>query len=256
MILTINIENTSTVVGCNDGSRFLFVEQISTSTSRTELEYAISFKNIIELYALETSEITGAAISSVVPLVTNAVRGAIKRIFQLEPVVIGPGVKTGLNIMVDHPSQVGSDLVANAVAGIAKYEAPMLIVNMGTATTISVINEKKQYVGGMIIPGMKVSLESLSRETAQLPQIGMDLPKKLIGTNTIDCMKSGVIYGSAACIDGMIKRIEEHMGQPIATVVATGQYIRHILPYCERKMCLDETLLLDGLRYIYEKNQR
>lgn len=256
MILTINIENTNTIIGCSENSEFIFVESISTNTSRTELEYAISLKNIFELHKLEISKVEGAIISSVVPPVTSIVKGAVKRILGKEAIVIGPGVKTGLNIMTDNPAQLGSDLVANAVAGIAKYEAPMMIVSMGTATTISVINEKKQYVGGMIIPGIQVSSESLTRETAQLPKIGLEKPKRAIGTNTIECMKSGLIYGNAACIDGSIARIEKELGFSVATIVATGEYIRHILPYCERKMCLDETLLLEGLKLIYEKNQK
>ena len=192
MILTINIENTNTIIGCNENSKFIFVESISTNTSRTELEYAISLKNIFELHKLEIGKVEGAIISSVVPPVTSIVKGAVKRIFGKEAIVIGPGVKTGLNIMTDNPAQLGSDLVANAVAGIAKYEAPMIIVSMGTATTISVINGKKQYVGGMIIPGIQVSSESLTRETAQLPKIGLEKPKRAIGTNTIECMKSGL----------------------------------------------------------------
>lgn len=256
MILAINIENTNTILGCMKGPQFIFVESISTNTARTELEYAISFKNILELHELKMDCIEGAIISSVVPPITNVVKDAVKRIFGKEALVIGPGVKTGLNIMTDNPAQVGSDLVANAVAGITKYEAPMVIVNMGTATTISVINEKKQYIGGMIIPGIKVSAASLTKETAQLPKIGLEKPKKVIGTNTIDCMKSGVIYGTAASIDGSIARIEKELGSPVATIVATGENIRHILPHCERKMCLDETLLLEGLRLIYEKNQK
>ena len=256
MILTINIENTNTIIGCSENSEFIFVESISTNTSRTELEYAISLKNIFELHKLEISKVEGAIISSVVPPVTSIVKGAVKRILGKEAIVIGPGVKTGLNIMTDNPAQLGSDLVANAVAGIAKYEAPMMIVSMGTAPTISVINEKKQYVGGMIIPGIQVYSESLTRETAQLPKIGLEKPKRAIGTNTIECMKSGLIYGNAACIDGSIARIEKELGFSVATIVATGEYIRHILPHCERKMCLDETLLLEGLKLIYEKNQK
>ena len=256
MILTINIENTNTIIGCSENSEFIFVESISTNTSRTELEYAISLKNIFELHKLEISKVEGAIISSVVPPVTSIVKGAVKRILGKEAIVIGPGVKTGRNIMTDNPAQLGSDLVANAVAGIAKYEAPMMIVSMGTATTISVINEKKLYVGGMIIPGIQVSSESLTRETAQLPKIGLEKPKRAIGTNTIECMRSGLIYGNAACIDGSIARIEKELGFSVATIVATGEYIRHILPHCERKMCLDETLLLEGLKLIYEKNQK
>ena len=254
MILAINIENTNTTIGCVRDSKFVFVESLSTSMTRTELEYAIDLKNIFELHQLDVSAVDGAIISSVVPPVTNVVKESINRIFKKEAMVIGPGVKTGLNIMMDNPAQVGSDLVANAVAGIAKYEAPMLIVSMGTATTISVINEKRQYIGGMIIPGIKVSAASLANEAAQLPQISLKKPKKAIGTNTIECMKSGLIYGTASMIDGSIARIEKELGNKAATVVATGENIKHILPYCERKMCLDETLLLEGLKLIYEKN--
>lgn len=256
MILTIAIENTSISIGCFQNEKLQFVESISTNVGRTELEYAISFKNIFELHQLDVNDVEGAIISSVVPPITNIVKTAVKRIFKREALVIGPGVKTGLNIITENPAQLGNDLAANAVAAIAKYEAPMLIVNMGTATTISVINEKKQYIGGMIIPGMKVSSSALTKATAQLPEISLEKPKKAIGANTVECMKSGLIYGTAACIDGSIARIEKELKAPVATIVATGEDIRHILPYCERKMCLDETLLLEGLRLIYERNHR
>lgn len=256
MILTIAIENMSISIGCFQNEKLQFIESISTNVGRTELEYAISFKNIFELHQLDVNNVEGAIISSVVPPVTNIVKAAVKRIFKRDALVIGPGVKTGLNIITENPAQLGSDLAANAVAAIAKYEAPMMIVNMGTATTISVINEKKQYIGGMIIPGMRVSSSALTKATAQLPKISLEKPKKAIGTNTVECMKSGVIYGTAACIEGSIARIEKELKAPIATIVATGEDIRHILPHCERKMCLDETLLLEGLRLIYERNHR
>lgn len=254
MILAMNIENTNTVIGCIRDSEFIFVESLSTNVTRTELEYAISMKSIFELHGLQIAELEGAIISSVVPPATSSVKEAVKRICGKEPLLIGPGVKTGLNIMMDNPAQVGSDLVANAVAGIAKYRAPMIIVNMGTATTISVINERKQYIGGMIMPGIKVSAASLSNETAQLPKVSLEKPKKTIGTNTIDCMKSGLIYGAAAMIDGSIARIERELGKQVETIVATGENIKYILPHSERKMHLDETLLLEGLRLIYERN--
>lgn len=256
MILAINIENANTVVGCISDSKFIFVESLSTCVSKTALEYAINLKSIFELHQMDIDAVEGAIISSVVPPITNIVKDAVKRIFRKEALVIGPGVKTGLNIMTDNPAQVGSDLVANAVAGIAKYEVPMIIVNMGTATTISVINEKKQYIGGMIMPGIKVSSASLSNETVQLPKVSLEKPRKVIGTNTIECMKSGLIYGTAAMIDGSIARIEREFGKKAVTIVATGENIKYIIPHCERKMCLDETLLLEGLGLIYERNRK
>ncbi len=256
MILTVNIENTNTVIGCAKDFEFVFVESISTSLTKTELEYAISLKNIFELHQLNAAEVEGAIISSVVPPVTGVVKAAVKRIFGKEALVIGPGVKSGINILTDNPAQLGSDLVATAAAGITKYEVPMIIVNMGTATTISVINEKKQYIGGMIMPGIKMASASLSQETAQLPKVSLEKPKKVIGSNTIECMKSGLIYGTAASIDGVIARIEKELGKKAATIVATGENIRHILPHCGRKMCLDETLLLEGLCLIYKRNSK
>ncbi len=256
MILTITIGNTNTIIGGFEGSKLLFVESISTSATRTKLEYIMSFRCIFEMHGQDTNAIDGAIISSVVPPVTNAVKAAVMGISGKEPLVIGPGVKSGLYIVTDQPAQVGSDLVACAVAGIAGYEVPLIIVNMGTATTLSVVNEKKQYIGGMIMPGIKVSSHSLTKETAQLPGIGLEKPKKVIGSNTIESMKSGLIYGTASSIEGSVARIEKELGTKARTVLATGEYARHIVPFCERKMCLDENLLLEGLRLIYEKNQK
>ena len=256
MILAINIENTNTVIGCFQEEKIIFVESISTSLTRTELEYAISFKNIFELHGLDMNQIEGAIIASVVPPVTNVVRQAVKRLSEKEVLIIGPGVKTGLNIMTDQPSQVGSDLVANAVAGITEYPVPLIVVNMGTATTLSVVNAKKHYIGGMIIPGVRISSESLTEGTAQLPKISLEKPKKVIGSNTVECMKSGLIYGTASCIDGSIARIERELKEKAVSIVVTGEAAKYIVPHCERKMFLDEHLLLKGLKLIYEKNQK
>lgn len=256
MILTIAIENTTINLGCFQGKELCFRESISTDLSRTELEYAICFKNIFELYGLDVRRVEGAILSSVVPPLTQIVKDAVERIFRVSAWVIGPGVKTGLNIITDNPAQLGSDQVANAVAAIAKYEAPMAVVNMGTATTISVINEKKQYIGGMIIPGIRVSVESLTRETAKLPKIGLEKPKKVIGSNTVECMKSGAIYGTVSGIEGSIERMERELGDSLRSIVMTGENAKYIFPYCERELYLDTTLLLDGLRIIYERNEK
>ena len=213
MILAIDIGNTNIVIGCIRDEDILFVERLSTDSTKTVLEYAISFKNVLEMYRLDPADIHGSIISSVVPPVTNIVRDAAKKITGQDVVIIGPGVKTGINILMDNPAQLGSDLVANAVAGIAEYKAPLVIIDIGTATTISVVDKKQNYIGGMILPGIRVSSDSLTSRTSQLPRISVEAPKKLIGTNTIDCMKSGLIYGNASCIDGMIRRIEEELGE-------------------------------------------
>lgn len=168
--------------------------------------------------------------------------------------ILGPGVKTGLNIMMDNPGQLGADLVADAVAGIAGYPVPLIVIDMGTATTASVVNEKKQYIGGMIFPGVGVSLDALTAHASQLSGISIDAPKHIIGKNTIECMKSGVLYSSAAALDGIIERIEEELGQK-ATVVATGGLAKKIVSHCKKEIILDEDLLLKGLLTIYEKNK-
>ncbi|MCD7883602.1 MAG: type III pantothenate kinase [Lachnospiraceae bacterium] len=254
MILAIDIGNTNTVLGCCRGHEILFVERLATAPSRTVLEYAISIKNVLELYQINRDEITGAIISSVVPPLTNLFRDAVKKIVGVEALVVGPGVKTGLNILMDNPAQVGSDLIVNAVAAITEHEPPLIIIDMGTATTLSVIDRNKNYIGGMILPGIRVSLDSLVSRTSQLPRISLEAPRRLVGKNTTECMKSGVIHGNASCIDGLIDRIERETGEKM-TVIATGGLSSVITPHCFHDILLDDALLLKGLMYIYYKNK-
>ena len=230
------------------------MERLSTNNTKTELEYAISFKNVLELYHINPKEIEGGIISSVVPPITNIVRASAEKVLGKSVKIVGPGVKTGLNILMDNPAQVGSDRIVNAVAAINEYTAPLIIIDMGTATTFCVVDEKKNYIGGMILPGVRISLDALTAGTSQLSRISIEAPKKIIGKNTIDCMKSGIINGNAACIDGMISRINRELGQE-ATVIATGGLAKKIVPHCEQKICIDDELLLKGLRLIYEKNK-
>ena len=255
MILAIDIGNTNIVVGCFDKDKVLFVERVSTDHTKTELEYAISLKNVLEIYDIKPSSVDGGIISTVVPPLTNVLKASAEKIISGEVLVVGPGIKTGLNILMDNPASLGSDLVVDAVAAIHEYPVPLIFIDMGTATTISVIDEEKRYRGGMILPGMRVSMDSLTSRTAQLPHISMEAPKKLIGRNTIDCMKSGMVYGNASCIDGMIRRIKKELERDDVTVIATGGLSKVIIPYCEENIIYDNELLLKGLRLIYEKNK-
>ena len=250
---SVDIGNTNIVIGCMEQEKIYFVERVSTDTSKTELEYVVEFKTLLELYRIGLGEITGCIIASVVPPLNNVVKTAMEKLFRLTPLLVGPGVKTGLNILMDNPAQVGADLIVNAVAGLQYYGAPIIMIDMGTATTISVVDEKKNYIGGMILPGVKVSLDSLVNRTSQLPRISLEPPKKVIGKNTIDCMKSGIIMGQAACIDGMTQRIQEELGYQ-ATVVATGGLAGSIIPYCRQNVIHDDELTLKGLNIIYHKN--
>lgn len=254
MILAIDIGNTNIVIGCIDDEKTYFIERLSTVRTKMELEYAIDIKMVLDIHGIKTEDIEGAIVSSVVPQITNIVKEAAEKIIKKQTMVVGPGVKTGLNILMDNPAQLGSDLVADAVAGIAEYKPPMIIFDMGTATTVCVVDEHKNYIGGMIFPGINVSLNALTANTSQLQGISLETPKRLIGKNTIECMKSGVIYGNAACVDGLIERIEEELGQK-ATAIATGGLAKIIIPHCKRQVILDDDLLLKGLKVIFNKNK-
>lgn len=253
MILAIDIGNTNIVVGCLDREKVYFTERLSTNRTKTELEYAVDLKTILDIYHIKKTEIDGCIISSVVPQITSSAKLAAEKILKKQVIVLGPGTKTGLNIMMDNPAQLGADLVADAVAGIAEYPTPLIVIDMGTATTVSVINEKKQYIGGMILPGARISLDALVSHASQLSGIGIEPPKHVIGKNTLDCMKSGILYSNVAAIDGVIERIEEELGEK-TTVVATGGLVTSIVPFCKRDIIIDEELLLKGLLIIYEKN--
>ena len=254
MILAIDIGNTNIVVGCIDDQKTYFIERLATVRTKTELEYAVDLKTLLEIYHIKKADIEGCIISSVVPQITNIAKLAAEKILKKEVMVLGPGVKTGLNIMMDNPGQLGADLVADAVAGLNEYPVPFIVIDMGTATTVSVVNNKKQYIGGMIMPGVQISLDALTTRASQLSGISIEEPKKIIGKNTVDCMKSGILYGNAAAVDGIIDRIEEELGQKV-TVIATGGMSRKIIPHCKRKMILDGDLLLKGLQIVYEKNK-
>ena len=255
MILTIDIGNTNIVVGGIDKDKTHFIERISTVRTKTELEYAIDIKLLLDIYKIKADQIEGGIISSVVPQITNIVKIAAEKILKTEVMVLDAGVKTGLNIKIDNPAQLGADLVANAVAGIHNYPVPLIIIDMGTATTLSVVDEKKQYIGGMILPGPRISLDALTARASQLSGISLEAPKHIVGKNTIECMKSGIVYSNAAAMDGMIERIEEEI-ECKATVVATGGLAKSIIPHCKREVILDEELMLKGLYIIYEKNKQ
>lgn len=253
MILALDIGNTNIVIGCMEQEKCSFVERVSTNHFKTELEYVVDFKTLLELYQIPIEDITGCIVASVVPPLNNIVISALQKLLHVTPLLVGPGVKTGLNILMDNPAQMGADLVVNAVAGLHYYGAPIIMIDLGTATTISVVDQNKNYIGGMIMPGVRVSLDSLVNRTSQLPRISLEPPKKIIGKNTIDCMRSGIIMGQASCLDGIIERIWDELGYQTA-VVATGGLAASIVPHCREKIICDNELTLKGLEIIYRKN--
>ena len=255
MLLAIDIGNTNLVIGCFHDDKILFKARIATDRTRTSDQYGVEIKNMLEAYGVKRSDIDDCIISSVVPPVFNSVRTGVIKIIGKQPMVVGPGLKTGLNIHVDVPSQVGSDRIVIAVAALAEYKAPLLLLDLGTATTIEAVEPDNIYMGGVIIPGVRVSLDALTSRAAQLPGISLDKPKQVIGKNTVDCMRSGMMYGTAAMIDGLIERMEEELGHR-CTLIATGGLAQFITPLCKRKIILEKDLLLKGLNIIYKKNKK
>lgn len=253
MILAIDMGNTNIVVGVLEQTNIINSARIGTDRNKTEMDFLIQFRTILDVFNININKLEGAILSSVVPELTMQVSKAIEMLIGKKVLVIGAGIKTGLNIKIDNPQTLGSDRVADAVAAIEEYNTPLIIIDMGTATTISVIDSNKNHIGGMIIPGIKTSLNSLSEHASQLPHISIEAPKKVIGKNTIDCMKSGLVLGNASMIDGLIERIEAELGFK-ATVLATGGLSKMIIPYCKSKIIYEENLLLKGLYYIYKKN--
>lgn len=253
LVLAIDIGNTTTSVGFFDPSgELIFRSELTTNRNSTRDQCAIGLMGIFTLYQAKIQTVRGAIISSVVPTVSGNMCGAVELLTGKAPILMGPGVKTGLNIKSDIHTQMGSDIVACSVAAINKYPSPLIAIDMGTAVTMSYLLGKT-YEGCVIMPGVRVSLESLSERTAALPRISIEPPATIFGHNTVDAMRAGIVYGSASMIDGMIDRLEAY-SQPAATVVATGQDAPEILEYCHRDIIYDADLLLHGLYLIYRKN--
>ena len=253
MILAIDMGNSNIVIGGIDGQKTYFEERITTDDRKTSLEYAIMFKNVLEIHKVKRNDIEGSILSSVVPPLNATVSSAVKKITGKKPLIVGSGMKTGLNIKMDNPKTVGGDRIVAAVAAIAKYEGPIIIADMGTATTMDVVDRAGNYIGGVILPGVKVSLNSLVSNTAQLPRINLDVPKRVIGKNTVECMRNGIMLGNAAMLDGLIDRMQEEMGET-ATLIATGGMARFITPLCRHEILYDPDLLLRGLWILYSQN--
>ena len=255
MILAIDMGNTNIVLGGIDEKQTYFIERVTTDQSRTDTEYAIHFKNILEMHHIQLSDIEGAILSSVVPPLNTTILNAVEKAVGIRPLLVGSGMKTGMNILMDNPKSVGSDMIVDVVAAIHEHPLPLVVIDMGTATTLSVADKKGNYIGGVILPGLRVSLNSLSGKTAQLPYISLETPGKVIGKNTIDCMRSGIMYGNAAMLDGLIDRMEEEIGEK-ATIIATGGLARLVTPLCHHSIDFEEDLLLKGLLILYEKNKK
>ena len=255
MIIAVDIGNSNIVIGGIQDDQILFEARLRTDATKTSDEYSIDLKMIFDIHQVRLESIEGSIIASVVPQVLNSIKTALWKLTGKNSLVVGPGVKTGLNIKLENPSQTGADLVVGCVAALREHKPPLIVVDMGTATTIEVVDATGAFIGGCICPGVKISLDALTQRTALLPGLQLDQPKHAIGRNTVECMRSGIMLGTACMIDGMIARLEEELGCK-TTVIATGGIAQFIVPLCRREMRYEKNLILKGLAHIYRENTR
>ena len=254
MILAIDIGNTNIVLGGFSGDEPSFVARIATNASKTEDEYATKIGSVLRLHGIDKTTIQGAIIASVVPPLNAVMKQAIKMAYGVDALLVGPGIKTGINLHCDNPASVGADLICACVATHHIYGSPSLIIDMGTATKILMMDKTGTFCGASIIPGVNIGLKALASGTAQLPQISLEAPASVVGKNTVDCMRSGVVFGNASMIDGMIDRFFEAAGEAYK-VYATGGLAQTILAHCKHDITVDRDLVLKGLNIIYNKNK-
>lgn len=252
MILALDVGNTNIVIGCIEDGKIVFDGRLTTNSAKTDMELAVMLKNILSINKIELSQIEGAIISSVVPPINQALKIAVRLVTGKEPVTIS-GCE-GLKVDLDDPSQLGNDLVVGAVTVLNDFPPPVIMIDMGTATTIFVIDKTGTYIGGAIIPGLMVSQNALTKTASLLPSISLETPKSVIGKNTIDAMQSGAILGYASMLDGMIDKIEAELGEK-TTIVATGGLSKCIIENCEHEIIYDKDLLLKGLWLIYQRHK-
>lgn len=254
MLLAIDIGNTNITIGGFRGDELCFTARAATDRSLTADQYAVQIKALIGLKCDSEGEIDSAIISSVVPPLTKIAAGALKTLWGIDPLIVGPGVKTGLNILIDDPGQTGADLVAVSVAAKALYPLPNVVCDLGTASTITVLDKDGNMIGGVIYPGIRTSLEALVSNTSLLQLISLEAPSRVIGRSTSECMQSGMIHGAASLLDGMLERIEAELGMPV-TAIATGGLSQAVIPNCKRHFEYSENLILLGLKIISDKNR-
>lgn len=253
MILALDMGNSNIVVGGIDNNKTYFMERIGTDLKLTDSEYAIQIKSLLDINKIDVSDIDGSILSSVVPPLNTTISNAVKKILGVNPLIVNCNMNTGMKILMDNPASVGCDLIVDSVAAASKYPLPIIVIDMGTATTITVVDKDGNYIGGIIHPGLRVSLESLSNKTAQLPHIDLSTPNKIIAKNTIESMRSGILYGHAGMMDSCIDRMEKELGMK-ATIVATGGLAPFVVPLCSHEIKVDDNLMLEGLYILYQRN--
>lgn len=254
MLLTVDIGNTNITIGVFKDNKLIFTSRLATDRKRTADQYAVELLNVFMLHNAEISDFSGAIVSSVVPEVTDALKSAVIAVTGKTPQVLNTDIGSGLNVVNNIQGQIGADIAAVSVGAIKKYPLPCFVLDLGTATKIILLDENGTFMGCTISPGVAISLYALASQTSQLPTVNLETPSSSVGTNTIDCMKSGIVYGTAAMLDGLTDRMEADFGKSVNTIVATGGLSKEIVKNCKKNIIYDDNLILDGLKFIYERN--
>lgn len=255
MLLVFDIGNTNMVIGVYKGKELLTYWRIATDRQKTADEFGMLLYNLFEYKNIDPKEIDAVIYSSVVPPIMSALEEMAEEYFKCQPLVVGPGIKTGIPIMYDNPREVGADRIVNAVAAYEKYGGPLIIVDFGTATTFCCVSAKGEYLGGVITPGVNISMEALFQKTSKLPKVELLTPPRVIGKNTVHAIQSGILYGYAGMVDGIVKRMKKETKARNVMVVATGGMAEQIAENSETIDHIDKLLTLEGLRIIYERNK-
>ncbi len=255
MLLAVDIGNTNVVLGLYRGKELVQTFRVSTVQTRTEDEYAVLLHQLFALKQLPAGAVTAAIIASVVPQLTDVIVSAVRQAVGREPLLVGPGLKTGISVLYENPHDVGADRIVNAVAAYARFEAGVIVVDFGTGTTFDCISGKGEYLGGVIVPGIKVSLDGLLHSAAKLRPIELVAPPRVLGRNTTHALQSGVIHGYAALVDGLVDRLVTELGFP-CRVIATGGLAALVGKHSERIEEVDPDLTLEGLRILHERNSK
>lgn len=253
MLLVVDVGNTNIVLGLYEGTRLVQTFRAETARSRTADEYAVLVGQMLSLRGFESRQVSAGIVASVVPPLTDVMVEAIRHACAREPVVVGPGLKTGIAVKYENPRDVGADRIVNAVAAFERYHSGVIVVDFGTATTFDCVSPKAEYLGGVIVPGVQVSLDGLLSRAAKLSRIEIAAPPKVVGRNTTHALQSGVVHGYAALVDGLVGKLERELDFP-CKVIGTGGLAGLIAPYTERLSAIDEHLTLEGLRILHERN--